>query len=281
MTVKIVVDSALNIPDDLLSQLDITVVPVSLIIDDKTYREGVDKSRAELVQLIAKAQRATTSQPAPGDFLAVYEKLKGDIVSIHITAKASGTCQTAQMARDMTESRVKVVDSASASLGGGFLAVAGALLAMQGASAEEIVALVEEAKDFSTTFLSVPTLKYLEKSGRVNFAKAVIASLLSVKPVLHFNDGVVEVLTKARSMPGAIKEMVNLLKERYGSEPLALAVMHADDEDLGQQLQVAARQNLNVGYELLVDLTASLVVHGGPSTIGVSALPLRYLRGLV
>ena len=281
MSVKIVVDSSLNIPAALLQELGITVIPVSVAIDNRTFREGVDASRSELVQLIAKAERVTTSQPAPGDFLAVYDALQGEVVSIHVTAKASGTCQTAQIAADMSQlATVKVLDSASASLGGGWLAIAAALAAKRGSSLAEIEALVEEAKGASAIYMSVPTLKYLEKSGRVNFAKAVIASLLSVKPVMHFQDGLVEVISKARSMQSAVKEMVNLLVERYGSEPLAVAVMHAEDEELGQHLQDALRENLNVGYEVLTDLTASLVVHGGPGSIAVAVLPLRFLRDL-
>ena len=173
-----------------------------------------------------------------------------------------------------------VLDSASASLGGGWLAIAAALAAKTGASLDEIETLVEAAKAESAIFMSVPTLKYLEKSGRVNFAKAVIASLLSVKPVMHFNEGVVEVISRARSMQSAVKEMVSLLAERFGDEPVAVAVMHAEDEELGQQLQEALRQSLNVGYEVLTDLTASLVVHGGPGSISVAVLPLRFLKGL-
>lgn len=282
MLVKIVVDSALNIPETLLHELGITVIPVCVAIDNHTYREGLDASRSELIKLIAGADKITTSQPAPGEFLAVYDRLQGEIISIHVTAKASGTCQTAQIAADMCKlATVKVLDSASASLGGGFLALAAALASKRRASLSEIEALVEEAKAESAIFMSVPTLKYLEKSGRVNFAKAVIASLLSVKPVMHFNEGVVEVISRARSMQSAVKEMVNQLVEKYGDEPLAVAVMHAEDEELGRQLQEALRQNLNVGYEILTDLTASLVVHGGPGSIAVAALPFRFLKGLV
>lgn len=282
MLVKIVVDSALNIPETLLHELGITVIPVCVAIDNHTYREGLDASRSELIKLIAGADKITTSQPAPGEFLAVYDRLQGEIISIHVTAKASGTCQTAQIAADMCKlATVKVLDSASASLGGGFLALAAALASKRRASLSEIEALVEEAKAESAIFMSVPTLKYLEKSGRVNFAKAVIASLLSVKPVMHFNEGVVEVISRARSMQSAVKEMVNQLVEKYGDEQLAVAVMHAEDEELGRQLQEALRQNLNVGYEILTDLTASLVVHGGPGSIAVAALPFRFLKGLV
>lgn len=281
--VNIVVDSALNIPADIMKSLGIIVVPVSVSIDGRTYREGADASRIELVRLIGQSERATTSQPAPGDFLDVYQTLHGDIASIHIAARSSGTHQTATMAVGMLSGgNIRVIDSASASMGGGWLAIAAALASRRGASLEDISSLVEEAKLRSAVYISVPTLKYLERGGRVTFAKAVIASLLSLKPILRFNEaGLVEVVSKARSSSGALKEMVSLLKDKYDSEPLAIAVMHADDEPGGRQLQELARQELNVGLEVLTELTASLVVHGGPGTVAIAAIPLKYVQELV
>ncbi|MBT9177283.1 MAG: DegV domain-containing protein [Firmicutes bacterium] len=277
---KIVVDSALNIPADLLSKFGIGVVPVSLTIDGKSYREGVDATQTELVSLIARSEALSTSQPSPGDFLEVYDQIGGDIVSLHITAKASGTHQSAVMAAGMTKAKVTVVDTANASMGGGWQALAAALLAEQGKPVFEIEAKAKAAKAETTTFLSVPTLKYLSRSGRVGLAKALLASLLSVKPILAFNDGVVEVVARSRSMTGACKEMTGMLKDKYGAKPLAVAVMHAEDAALAQQFQGLLAKTLNVQLALTTELTASLVVHGGPGTIAVAALPFEYVKGL-
>ena len=277
---KIVVDSALNIPTDLLSRFGIGVVPVSLTIDGKSYREGVDATRAELISLIGRSDALSTSQPSPGDFLEVYDRLGGEIVSLHITAKASGTYQSAVMAAGMTKAKVTVVDTANASMGGGWQAIAAALLAEKGVSAAEIAAKAEAAKRETSTFLSVPTMKYLSRSGRVGLAKALLASLLSVKPIMTFNDGVVEVVARSRSMTGACKEMAGLLKDKYGAKPVAVAVMHADDVALAQQFQELLAKSLNVKLALTTDLTASLVVHGGPGTIATSALPFEYVKEL-
>ncbi len=278
--VKIVVDSALNIPSDMLAKFEIGVVPVSLTLDGKSYREGVDATRAELVSLIARSESLSTSQPSPGDFLEVYDQLGGELVSLHITAKASGTHQSAVMASSMTKAKVTVFDTANASMGGGWQALAAALLARQGATTSEIVAKATAAKAETVTFLSVPTLKYLSRSGRVGLAKALLASLLSVKPIMTFNDGVVEVVARARSMTGACKEMVRMLKDKYGTKPLAIAVMHAEDTVLAAQLQELLAKSLNVQLTLTTELTASLVVHGGPGTIAVSAIPFEYVDGL-
>ena len=275
---RIVVDSALNIPAELLSRFNIGVVPVSLTIDGKSYREGVDATRAELVSLIGRSDALSTSQPSPGDFLEVYDQLGGEIVSLHITAKASGTYQSAVMAAGMTKAKVTVVDTANASMGGGWQALAAALLAERGVSAAEIASKAEKAKADTATFLTVPTMKYLSRSGRVGLAKALLASLLSVKPIMTFNAGVVEVVGRSRSMSGACKEMAGLLKGKYGAKPVAVAVMHADDLALAQQFQALLAKSLDIRFALITDLTASLVVHGGPGTIAVSVIPFEYVK---
>jgi len=281
MTVKVVVDSALNIPHELAQRLDISVVPVSVTIDGKTYREGVDASRSELVSLIGDSKQLSTSQPAPGDFLEMYDRLGGEILSVHITAKSSGTYQSANIASTMSaKARVKTHDSAHASLGGGWQAIAAALKAREGATLDEMVSYAEQARAQVSTLLTVPTMKYLQRSGRVNLAKALIASLLSVKPIMSFNDGIAEVVSKSRSMPGALKEMVSLLKEKYGDKPLAVAVMHAEDPEMAAQCQKMLETELKVAYFMVTELTASLVVHGGPGTITISALPFEFVSGL-
>lgn len=278
--VKIVIDSSLNIPEELIARFDIGIVPVSLSIDGKNYRENIDATRSELVSLIAAADELATSQPAPGDFLEVYDRAGGEVLSLHVTAKASGTCQTAAIAADMSTARVTVIDTASASMGGGWLALTAALCVKQGKSAKEALAIVEQARAQTSTLLTVPTLKYLSKSGRVNFAKALIASLLSVKPIMAFNDGLVEVVSRARTMNAAIKEMTDMLKEKYGETELAVAVMHAVDEPLATSFHELLKQELNVKYGLTTDLTASLVVHGGPGSIAVAAVPYEFVKGL-
>jgi len=281
LTVKIVVDSALNIPQDILMNLDISVVPVNIIVDGQTYREGVDASRAELVSLIGESKQLGTSQPSPGDFLTVYDKLGGEVVSIHITARSSGTYQSACLAATMTTTaKVSPFDSEQAALGGGWQAIAGALRAKQGGTVAEVLQSVERARAEVATFLTVPTLKYLSRSGRVTLAKALIASLLSVKPIMGINSGVVEVVAKSRSMSGSLKEMVNLIKEKHGQRPLAIAIMHAEARDLAEELRTLATTELKVAHLFTTDLTASLVVHGGPGTVAISALPFEYVSGL-
>jgi DegV family protein with EDD domain len=272
----------MNVPEELLKRFGMAVVPISMNIEDRNFREGIDATRAEMVSLITNAQKATTSQPSPGDFEEVYRSIgDNEIISVHITGKLSGTLQTAQIAAEMVGSgRIHPFDSESASMGGGWLAIAAALAVERGEEAEAIVEKLAIMRSEVSTRLSMPTLKYLQRGGRVTLAKALIASLLSVKPILSILDGLVQPSGKARNMAGAAKEMAGQLKEIYGDEPVAVAVMHAEDEDMGRQLLSALQAELDVRYHLFQDLTASLVVHGGPGTIAVAAIPFKYVEGL-
>lgn len=284
MNTRIVIDSALNIPEKLLKRHSISVVPVSLSIDNVSYREDIDATRPELVRLIAAARQATTSQPAPGDFVQAYEAL-GEcdaVLSIHITGKLSGTLQTARIGADLVgKKKIRTFDSENASMGGGWQALAAAQALAEGMSVDDVVALLEEVRPLMGTYLSLPTLTYLQRGGRVNLGKAIIANLLSVKPVFVFSDGLLTPISKARSMPSANKEMVAQLKQRFAGEPVAVAVLHAEDRQLAEQLMDLATQELNVAHGLIEDLTASLVVHGGPGTVAIAAIPYRYVNRVV
>ena len=284
MKTRIVVDSALNIPEALLRRHCISVVPVSLNIDNASYVEGVDATRPELVRLIAAAKKATTSQPSPGDFVQVYEGLRDydAVLSIHITGKLSGTLQSARIAGDLVDAeKVTTFDSEHVSMGGGWQALAAAQALAEGMSLPDVVKLLGEVRQAAGTYLSLPTLTYLQRGGRVNLGKAIIANLLSVKPVFAFSEGLLSPISKARSMPGANKEMVSQLKRRYVDEPLAVMVLHAEDRVLAEQLLALARQELNVACGLVEDLTASLVVHGGPGTLAIAAIPYKYVDKVV
>jgi DegV family protein with EDD domain len=284
MKTRIVIDSALNVPGYLLKRHDISVVPVSLSIDNVSYREDIDASRPELVRLIAGARQATTSQPAPGDFVQVYEALAecDAVLSIHITGKLSGTLQTARIGADMVDAaKIRTFDSENASMGGGWQALAAAQALADGMPVDEVVVLLEEVRKHMGTYLSLPTLTYLQRGGRVNLGKAIIANLLSVKPVFVFSEGLLSPISKARSMSGANKEMVAQLKHRFQAEPLAIAVLHAEDPQLADQLMDLAKQELSVAHGLIEDLTASLVVHGGPGTVAIAAIPYRYVHKVI
>ncbi|HSL93693.1 MAG TPA: DegV family protein, partial [Bacillota bacterium] len=230
------------------------------------------------------AKHATTSQPAPGDFVQVYEALSecDAVLSIHITGKLSGTLQTARIGADLVDGdKIRTFDSENASMGGGWQALVAVQALAERMPVDGVVKFLEEVRPQIATYLSLPTLTYLQRGGRVNLGKALIANLLSVKPVFVFSEGLLSPVAKARTMPGANKEMVAQLKHRFSGEPVAVAVLHAEDRQLADQLMELAKQELNVAYGLIEDLTASLVVHGGPGTVAIAVIPYKYVDKVV
>src|SRR5690606_6077228 len=160
-----------------------------------------------------------------------------EIISIHITAKQSGTVQVAEVIKEHIPIPITVVDSESASMGQGFIALAAAKAALRGCSREEILEIIERVKQKTTVFVAVPTLKYLARSGKVSRIQAFVASLLTMKPILGIRDGLVQAVDKKRSYGQALQRMIALVEERFPSERLTVAVLHSHARDKAAEFE--------------------------------------------
>ena len=276
--IKIVVDSCCDLPKAIQERFDITVVPVNIHIGRRSYEDGVEMSREDLYRKMKEGVIPTTSQPSPGKFLEIYRELAkraSTILSIHITSKLSGVYQSAKLAKAMLpEVDIEVVDSASASMGAGFLALAAARAAELGKTKREILALIEELKKRMNVFATVSTLKYLHLSGRVSRLQESIASLLDVKPILTIRDGLVEAIGKVRSRAKSLDQLLELTKEAVGgAKAISAAVVHAYVPQDAERL----KQGLEAIFEckdlFVVEITPALAVHGGPGLIGIVSYP--------
>ncbi|MDP3058833.1 MAG: DegV family protein, partial [bacterium] len=128
----------------------------------------------------------------------------------------------------------------------------------------------------------IPTLRYLQKGGRVSLAKTLIASIFSIHPILGVVNGLVEVVAKPRTLPKALQEIIVLLEEKYDfSTPVALMLVHADAEEASVQLGRLVKEKFNVQLELTTELSAALVVHSGPGAVGAMLIPLKLVEDLV
>src|SRR6266545_4545101 len=173
-TVAVVTDSTAALPEELVAAHHLNVVPLTVTIDSASGREGVDITAEDVAKaLTARRSSISTSRPSPAEFVSVYERLLGEgvpgVVSVHLSAKLSGTCQAAQLAAAGYPGRVAVVDSRSTGMGLGFCAIA--------------------AIARTTTLFYVDTLEYLRRGGRIGAASALLGTALSVKPILHMVDG--------------------------------------------------------------------------------------------
>jgi DegV family protein with EDD domain len=273
--VRIVTDSTADLTKEQQQAAGITVVPLNVHFGDEVFRDHVDLTADEFFRrLKASTQLPRTSQPSVGVFEEAYRTLRqnGDeIVSVHLSSKVSGTYNSALMAaKGVDEQAIEVVDSLSTSMALGFMALEGARLARAGRDratiAERLRGLVPKAR----VICVVDTLTYLERGGRIGKARALLGSLLNVKPILQLKDGEVVPVGRARGRPQALSKLVELL-ERDGHVS-QLAIMHgaaqADAEQLRERV-AASYPGLDI---LLTEIGAVLGTHTGPGVIGFTYL---------
>jgi len=280
--IKIVTDSTCDLPAELLRQHDIRVVPINIQFGAETYEEGVTIDQPTFYRKVEEMGIIpTSSQPSAGRFVEVYRQMAAEgvdtILSIHVTAKLSGTYQSADLARQMVADEVTVYpfDSACGSAGLGFMALEGARMAEAGESAANILQRWEEIRPRMRILLTLADLRYAQMSGRVGRLQSSLASLLNIKPIVGLEDGLLDVVGQVRTRKKAVERMLALMEEAVGTtEPVNLAVIHAEAEQEGQALLKRARQTFNCQETFIEDLAISLAVHFGPGTLGLVAYPL-------
>lgn len=279
LPIGVVVDSTADVPPTLVQQYDIRVVPINIQFGQETYEENVTIDRATFMRWLDEREMPTSSQPAPGRFAEFFQTLADEgcdqIVCVVVTSKHSGTYQSAMLARSMVPSaRIEVWDSLGISMGTGFQAVAAARMAEGGAGLDAILARLEQIRSGMLTYLTPSTLRYLQKSGRVSTLSSVLGSLLAVKPIIHVQDGALEVGEKVRTRPKALRRMVELVTQGLsGATSVRVAIPHAGALEEAQQLQEELKSALNCVETHIIDLALSLTVHGGPGLVGVIAHP--------
>ncbi len=277
--IKIVTDSTcnLNLFPELLQKYDIKVAPISIQFGMETYEEDIDIDRDLFYRKIDELGIIpTTSQPSPGRFAEYYRQLTEQghsILTITITSRHSGTYQSALLAKDMVpDADVEVFDSATISLGTGYMVLEAARAAESGQSRESILRRLAEIRDNMCLFLTPATLKYLQMSGRVGKLATALASLLNIKPIITIENGLLEACENVRTRAKAINRLLELTQEKMGTtHPLNLAVIHARCLEEGQALLEKARARFNCRETMIGDLVASLTVHGGPGILGLFA----------
>jgi DegV family protein with EDD domain len=274
MPVKIVTDSGADLPDQLAKELGITVVPLYIRFGEEVYRDRVSISEDEFYErLTHDPVHPSTTQPGPQDFLEAYQKLSADadgIVSIHISGKLSGTCNSALMAKGMLEGEcpVEVVDSETLSMSVGLIVIAAAEMAKAGESLDKIVERVKQAIPKTYLFFLLDTLEYLRRGGRIGKAKALMGSILSVKPMLTIKDGELVPAGQARTRAKGIDKLFDFVENAGNIQDLAVVYNTTPDEAqaLAERLgSVFAKEKIRMSK-----VGPGLGVHGGPGAMLVS-----------
>jgi DegV family protein with EDD domain len=276
MAIKIVTDSTCDLPQAVIDELDITVVPCYINFPERSYLDGVEITRQEFYEKLPNYNPPpTTSSPSLGTFAKTYKELieKGAdaVLSIHISSLLSGIYNVAELASEAIENFViKTIDAGQLSLGTGLIVEAVAQAAKAGDSLEALVKKANDLKKRAYTFAAVDTLKYLQRSGRVSQLKALLGSMLQIKPILQMNQAKIH-MGAARTFNGAVKHLVEILTALGPVE--RLSVVHTNAPDKAAQLvEIAKNIFPDIQNVYVMDVTPVLGAHLGPGTFGFSAI---------
>jgi DegV family protein with EDD domain len=277
--IKIATDSTCDLPVQYLKEYGVTMVPINIQFGTATYEDGVTIDSETFYRKIEELGiLPTTSQPSAGQFGQYFDQLvqdgATDVISLHVTAKLSGTLQSAELVKEMMKDRLAVhpFDSACGSAGLGFMVLEASRMAEAGKSVAEILARMKVIRERLSLVLTLKDLRFAQMSGRVGRLQGSLASLLNIKPIVLLEDGLLDVAEKVRTRRKAIDRMIEIVTERVGTlSPVNLAVIHAREPKMGQELLERAKGLFNCQEAFLVDLTSSLVVHFGPGTLGLVA----------
>jgi DegV family protein with EDD domain len=276
--VAVVTDSTAYLPADVVERHELVVVPLQVVVGGRSLAEGVEVTSEEVARALREWRPVTTSRPSPQTFAETYRSLgAADVVSVHLSADLSGTADAARLAARQVAGEgiaVTVVDSRSLGMGLGFVAVAAARAALDGASAEAVARVARRLAPEVAIWLYVDTLEYLRRGGRIGAAAAVVGSALSVKPLLHLVDGRLEPLERVRTTGRALARLEELAVREAGDREVDVAVQHLAAPERAREVadRLAARlpkaRWMHVG-----EVGAVVGAHVGPGMLGVVLAP--------
>ncbi|MCP5101062.1 MAG: DegV family protein [Chloroflexi bacterium] len=277
MHVKIVTDSACDVPQDLADRLDITIVPVYINVGERSYLDGVELSRQTFFDNLATyTPYPTTAAPAVGAFTETYEQLAQsgvtEILSIHMASQLSATYNAARLgAEAVTGTTITLFDSKQISLGAGLLIIMAAEAAKNGRSIPEIVAMLTERVTRTRLFGMLDTLDSLRRSGRVSWAQFGFGTILQIKPIMMISDGIIEVIAKVRTRKRSTKQLLSLVQ---GFGPFEqLAIVHVNALDAAKQLKELARPIFpETNHFPIMEIGPAVGTHLGVNAVGFACI---------
>jgi DegV family protein with EDD domain len=282
--VGVVADTAASIPEDLIQQYGIGMVPLITVFEDKSYRDGIDLQEAsQLFELVYKADKfPSSSAPPPADYLDVYRKLAQNkaeaILSITISSDLSACFDVATQTKEMAENelpgvKVEVFDSRTTVGGFGLVVLAAARAAAEGKNLAQVVKAASEVRDRLHCIILFDTLSYLAKSGRLGRGAALMGTILSIKPIAEVPPatGVVEPITRIRTRPKALKHLVEIVRRRSKpGDKMHFLVEHTVTAEEAEKLIQMLKEEFDCAEVLSCDTQPVAALKIGPRSIGLS-----------
>ncbi len=274
----VVTDSTAYIPDQLCRQLDITIVPLSVIWGGENYLDGVTMKPAEFYTRLQDAKvMPSTSQATPAAMHAAFSSVleQGcDVIGVFISDKLSGTLDSARQAREelaAAKDKIVLIDSETVAMALGFQALALARAAAAGASLKECEKLAAQVRANTGVYFAVETLEFLHRGGRIGGAQKLLGSALNLKPILTITDGKVDSVDRVRTTTKAHERVMELVAERCsGKTNIRLATLQANAEQSAKALLDQASAKLGAVESVLSAVSPAIGTHLGPGTVGLA-----------
>ena len=283
----VVCDTTAYLPGEIVDDLGIHRVSLYVTLDGDTQPEAELSDYDTFYERLGRSKEgASTSQPSVGDFVSVYEPLLAagrEVISIHLSAGISGTCDSANQARERLidegkgGERIRVYDSRSACGGTGLLAIAAARAAASGADGEAVTRRVEETRDALKMWFAIDTLEYLRKGGRIGAAQAFLGSTLKIKPILTLEEEITPI-ERVRTRRRALERMIDFARERHEDGADAWVVQHIHDPETAQTLVEAGREIYGCEPVFVSEVGPVIGAHIGPGLLGVGGVPKSVLE---
>lgn len=272
----IVTDSTCNLPPDLARERGIHVVPLYVVWEGESLRDGIDIREQEFyARLRASKDIPKTSQATPQDFVAAFEQARvaanaDEVVCPVISSALSGTYASAILARDMVDFPVQVIDTRQVSWSLGHVILAAADARDSGASSDEIAAAARGAAARQQLVFTIDSLEHLRRGGRISSGKLFVGSALNIKPVLVVREGVIEAVENVRTRKRALQQLPKVAAGVLdGRQVKRLSVLHADAEAEGRVVLEQAQQQFQPETVMFAYATTVLGVHAGPGAVGL------------
>jgi len=279
--IKIIIDGSADMPEGWPEKYQFDILPMPIQIGNKTYYQGQDLDVEKFYELVADENNTPQSAaPSPGHIITFVEQVctLGDtVLAINVSGKMSSTVSMMKTAAKELKDRLNmlVFDSEAGSAVLAFMAREVRLREKAGESLEEILDALERLREKVMVVLTVDRLEFARRSGRVSALKAVLTSLLKIKPVISLQEGLMSVSDMVRTRKNSLTRLVEKVKERYGSEALKIAIVHAQDLETAETLKRMAEEMLNTTETVLTELSLAVAANLGPKTVGIVALPDR------
>jgi DegV family protein with EDD domain len=276
---RILIDGSGDMPEGWAEAYEFDILPMPIQIGSKTYYQGEDITPDEFYTLVRDKENVPqTAAPSPFRIKAFIEKVCniGDtVLSISVSGKMSSTVSMVKHAARELADKIHVVtfDSLAGSAVLALMAREARLRARAGDSIETILEKLREIREKVTVVLTVDSLEFARRSGRVNALQAAVTSLLNIKPIITLKEGMMEMSEMVRTRKKSLERIVEKIYEKYADQALKIAIVHSQDPDTAVKLKEMVEAVMNSAEMILTELSISVAANLGPGTVGIVALP--------